>query len=203
MVSLWGTNELDVDREKLVVEAARSLDDARLSDLVDNLVKDKGLKFNDAAEAVYVMWKKGTLDLVNPNRPSALSNYIFSLESLWFWAVSAFVFCTVLVTFFIVNSPFVYVRYVLGGVFVLFLPGWMFMAALYPRGEDIDGFERLALSVGLSLAIVPLVGLFLNYTPWGITLSPIMISLSLLAEGFAFLAMVRKFRYFSLSGGVE
>ena len=43
----------------------------------------------------------------------------------------------------------------------------------------IDGIERLALSFGLSIAVVPLIGLALNYTPWGIRLDPIVISLVL------------------------
>jgi len=30
-----------------------------------------------------------------------------------------------------------------------------------------DGIERVALSFGLSIAIVPLIGLVLNFTPWG------------------------------------
>jgi len=33
--------------------------------------------------------------------------------------------------------------------------------------EGIDGIERVALSFGLSIAIVPLIGLVLNFTPWG------------------------------------
>jgi len=87
----------------------------------------------------------------------------------------------------------------LGGVFVLFLPGAMLISALYPKGEDMDTIERLALSIGLSLAVVPLIGLLLNYTPWGITLTPIMVSLALFTEAMAFAALVRKFRYYQLS----
>lgn len=46
--------------------------------------------------------------------------------------------------------------------------------------DTIDGIERLALSVGLSIAIVPLVGLILNYTPFGIRIESIFVSLSLI-----------------------
>jgi uncharacterized membrane protein len=74
----------------------------------------------------------------------------------------------------------------------------MLMAALYPRG-DMDGLERLALSIGLSLAVVPLVGLVLNYTPWGIRLTPVMLSLAFFAEVMALAALVRKYGYFKLS----
>src|SRR5574337_2061409 len=65
------------------------------------------------------------------------------------------------------NNP---ARVVLGLPFVLFFPGYVLIAALYPRRSDLDGVERVALSLGLSLAVVPLIGLVLNYTLWGIRL---------------------------------
>lgn len=74
------------------------------------------------------------------------------------------------------NSP---VRVGLGLPFVLFFPGYALIAALYPRRDDLDGIERLALSLGLSLAVVPLMGLALNYMPWGIRLTPILVGLTL------------------------
>lgn len=91
-----------------------------------------------------------------------------------------------------------------GLAFVLFVPGYAFVAALFPEagaspesadddgtadGTDgwtdsiasrsgIDGIERVALSFGLSIAVVPLLGLVLNFTPWGIRLGPIMLAVS-------------------------
>ena len=61
---------------------------------------------------------------------------------------------------------------------VLFLPGYALIAAIFPAKNDLEGIERLALSFGLSIAIIPLIGLGLNYTPWGIRLIPILMSLS-------------------------
>lgn len=69
-------------------------------------------------------------------------------------------------------------RQVLGLVFVLFLPGYAATAALFPESDQIDGIERVALSFGLSIAIVPLIGLALNFTPFGIRLDPILASVS-------------------------
>jgi uncharacterized membrane protein len=43
--------------------------------------------------------------------------------------------------------------------------------------RGIDGIERVALSFGLSIAVVPLLGLVLNFTPWGIRLVPILVTL--------------------------
>ena len=62
-------------------------------------------------------------------------------------------------------------RIVLGVLFVLFFPGYTLVAALFPARNSIGRIERLALSFGLSIAVVPLIGLGLNYTPWGIRLT--------------------------------
>ncbi|MEM1540867.1 MAG: DUF1616 domain-containing protein, partial [Candidatus Bathyarchaeia archaeon] len=51
-----------------------------------------------------------------------------------------------------------------------------------------------ALSIGLSLVIVPIVGLLLNYTPWGIRLTPITMSLLALTTTFATAALIREHR---------
>lgn len=86
------------------------------------------------------------------------------------------------------------VRVVLGLPFVLFFPGYTLIAALYPRKTDLDGIERLALSLGLSLAVVPLIGLVLNYTPWGIRLGPIVTSLTMFIMVSSFAAGIKRAR---------
>ena len=68
-------------------------------------------------------------------------------------------------------------RIVLGLPVVLFFPGYTLLAALFPQKEGLSDIERFALSFGLSIAVVPLIGLALNYTPWGIRLYPILIAL--------------------------
>ena len=69
-----------------------------------------------------------------------------------------------------------FIRSILGLILILFIPGYSLIAALFPRKMDLDGIERAALSFGLSVAVTPLIGLALNYTPWGIKLSPIFLS---------------------------
>ncbi|HWR25485.1 MAG TPA: DUF1616 domain-containing protein [Methanosarcina sp.] len=83
-------------------------------------------------------------------------------------------------------------RNILGLPLVLFLPGYALIAALFPAKSDLDGIERLALSFGLSIAVVPLIGLGLNYTPWGIRLLPILISLSVFTIAMCGLAYFRR-----------
>ena len=84
------------------------------------------------------------------------------------------------------------VRNILGLPLVLFLPGYALIAALFPAKSDLDGIERTALSFGLSIAVVPLIGLCLNYTPWGIRLLPILISLSVFTFLMCGLAYLRR-----------
>ena len=83
-------------------------------------------------------------------------------------------------------------RAALGVPFVLFFPGYSLISALYPGKGDLDGVERVALSIGLSLAIVPLIGLALNYTPWGIRLAPTVASLFLFTLSMSILSAYRR-----------
>ncbi len=97
-------------------------------------------------------------------------------------------FLTILLILVISFFPVKALRLVLGLPFILFFPGYTLIAALFPRKTDLDSIERVALSFGLSIAIVPLIGLILNYTPWGIRLYPILLSLSgfiLITSAFA------------------
>ena len=59
-------------------------------------------------------------------------------------------------------------RVLLGLPFILLLPGYTLLSAVYVRNSPIDLVERLVLSFSLSLAIIPLVGVALNLTPWGL-----------------------------------
>ncbi len=83
---------------------------------------------------------------------------------------------------------------VLGLAFILFFPGYTLIAALFPRKDSLSGVERLALSFGLSIALVPLIGLILNYTPWGIRLYPVLISVLLFIVIMAAIAWFRRRR---------
>ncbi len=85
-------------------------------------------------------------------------------------------------------------RQILGLVFVLFLPGYAATAALFPEDDQIDGIERVALSFGLSIAIVPLIGLALNFTPFGIRLDPILASVSAFIVAASLVGWYRRMR---------
>ena len=53
-------------------------------------------------------------------------------------------------------------RIILGIPFALFFPGYLLIAALFPRKEAMVNLQRVAFSFGMSIAVVPLIGLILN-----------------------------------------
>lgn len=81
------------------------------------------------------------------------------------------VVAAVFVTGFFVFTPLIRttpLRIILGLAFVLFVPGYAFVAALFPEQSEqvdesgkelgIDGLERVVLSFGSSIALVPSLG---------------------------------------------
>src|SRR3989304_4102164 len=139
---------------------------------------------------------EGGIELKEPsyNLESTL-DYLFTITiSGWFWATMILAVSAILSVAFVPDAfPVKVIRGVLGSVFVLFLPGYPLIQFLFAEKKELDSLERFALSVGLSLAVVPLIGLILNYLPWGIRLEPITISLSLFVVSFAILAAARKY----------
>jgi hypothetical protein len=136
-------------------------------------------------------------------------SYLGSRQALWYWLTIALAIATAAAAFTIPEDayPLVYARYVLGTIFIIWLPGYAFTKALFPQHppfakgiahtletseKNIDAIERAALSIGMSLALVPIAGLMLNYTPWGIRLTPIVLSLLALTTIFATAAIIRE-----------
>jgi hypothetical protein len=136
----------------------------------------------------------------NPTR-ATLNPYAFSSKVTWYWTAIGIAIATTIAVFTIAEDtyPMGYIRSTLGMIFVLYLPGYTLMKALFPEkvpiktsNENLDTIERIALSLGISLAVTPIVGLILNYTPWGITLTPITLSLLALTVVFATAAILRE-----------
>ena len=91
-------------------------------------------------------------------------------------------------------APLAILRLALGLVYLLFIPGYVLQMALYPRVDDLDGVERVALSFALSVAVLAPIALVLNYLPWGIRLWPIVISLGIYMVGCLAAGMWRRAR---------
>ena len=167
--------------------------------LIDEMGRD-GFKRADAVSAMISLQNEKKVAVEEPKPFTSLASYAWSPYSLWFWA--ALVAVAASMALISVSSGVVlYARYVFGSALVLFLPGYALIEALYPKRE-LDELTRFALSIGLSLAIVPLTGLVLNYTPFGIRLLPVTISIAGITVVLLCLSVYRKHQYYKLAKGV-
>ena len=157
----------------------------------------------EIVDSILQLQSEGKISLVKRPQvvPQNLLAYLKTEQTRWYWAtvVTAIVTATVVFTIAEDLFPLVYARYILGAIFVLWLPGYTFIRALFPTKSltkksenNLDIVERIALSLGMSLALVPIIGLLLNYTPWGIRLTPIVLSLLALTLVFATIALIRE-----------
>ncbi|MGC9069155.1 MAG: DUF1616 domain-containing protein [Thermoprotei archaeon] len=167
---------------------------------IENILSSSiGYKTHEVAKTLYIMTKTNMIKLIDPNPPTTFTKYLHSRYN------SGFIIATILLALAIISVYtsqisiiITIIRYILGTLLVLFLPGYALIEALYPKEEDLKPLERLALSIGLSLALVPLVGLILNYTPWGIRLGPILTALTILTLTLLITSTYRKYDYLKL-----
>jgi uncharacterized membrane protein len=110
------------------------------------------------------------------------------------WDLIAIIILSGLLILSIVLIPDFILRIVIGLPFLLFFPGYVLIAFLFPEKKSLDTIERIALSFGLSIAITPLIGFALNYTPFGIRLEPILASVTLFIVAFSLLAFWRRYK---------
>jgi uncharacterized membrane protein len=172
------------------------LSEQEIAALILRLEKDDKLQFTEKeaitqADSVFVM---------------------FSKKTAWFWVTVALAVATAALVFMIPENlyPFVYIRQVLGLIFVLFLPGYTFIRMLFPysvpfktSSENLDNIERIALGIGLSLALTPIDGLILYFTPMGLGLVPTTLSLLALTVIFGLAALAREYQLGMRSGARE
>lgn len=100
-----------------------------------------------------------------------------------------------MLTLIVVYSPYSspeIVRIGLALIATMFLPGYAFIAAVYPAREDISGIIRVLLSVAFSIVLVSFLGFVLDKTVWGINLSTIVISVTLLTAACMLAAIGRR-----------
>ena len=115
--------------------------------------------------------------------------------ALWLEIVVLYTVLTMVTVYFVSGDSSLFViRYVLGFVFVAFLPGYCLVNILFIGVNRIDPVENVVLSVALSFGITGLAGLFLGLSPIGINFTSIVVSLSAIVLGLAAVAFVRKIR---------
>ncbi len=103
-----------------------------------------------------------------------------SARSLDLWFVLLFAFLAYLCVLIPPLNQIYPLRIIFALPLLLFLPGYVLIAVLFPRREELSGIERFTLSIGLSIAIFVFDGFAISVTAWRFRPEPIILSLALI-----------------------
>jgi hypothetical protein len=188
--------EINLDERTLAYLAQRG--EVQVRDLYEAL--QIGAPKTTEKEVTDLVWRlaaEGKVDLaqVRPTSTSLVGFLRMWELNLFFYISVVFSLAAVLAVYlFPSNFPFIIFRWIVGLLFVLFVPGYAAVEALFGFAE-LDLFELIALSVGFSVTLTMFVGLLINYTPWGITLTPIVIALTALTILLDIVALLRRYNH--------
>lgn len=176
----------------------RLIGDMRIT-TVRRLAAAGGRSSSDLMKELKSLEEDGKVEL-NLSCPPAWTfrEYLSSHDhSFWLYALVGTA-AVALVSMFLLPSPYLpgwasILRWVLASIFVLYLPGFSVTEALFPKRSQLSSVERLALGIGLSMAIAPITGFVLDYSPWGIQIGPVTASLGGISLGLGLVAAYRKY----------
>jgi hypothetical protein len=187
----------EVDISNKILELTRITAPETTQKLLEIIDQELGIPKDIALKYIIELENQGKLRLSQPPEmiPKNLDDYLLTTHGLWFWINIVLSVVTAISVFTISdkNIPYIYIRYILGFIFVFILPGFSLIKFLFPTRE-MDNIERTAISIGTSLVLVPLVGFLLNFTPWGIRLTSITFSLLALTILLTFLGLMREYK---------
>jgi hypothetical protein len=146
-----------------LIKEEQSIDEDTFIETINEMVKDKSLILDEPQYPIH-----------------SFLDYLFTINiSSWFWVTITIIALTALLA----TSgsdilPVDLLRWCFGSLFLLFLPGYSCLQLLLPKDSEINRSQRLVFSIPTSLSIVILVGFSLNYSPLGIRLDSLLVSIS-------------------------
>ncbi|MGI0029789.1 MAG: DUF1616 domain-containing protein [Nitrososphaera sp.] len=176
--------------ERMVMDIMHKHDCRRVSDIVVNLQRlDKEIGVDEIHSAVRRLEVTGSINL-SEEKPavSFLSDLTHVGTNARFWVAVA-ASAAILIAIYVLpqGEPWVATRWIAGAIFLFVIPGYTITNLFIPRNR-LSTIERVAISVGLSLATVVLIGIILSYSPVGVRIEPIVISIALFNVVIALLA---------------
>jgi hypothetical protein len=158
-----------------------------IQQLIELTINQTSTPEQEIIKQIKQLQNKGIIKLHEPPQPTpqTLSSYLKKTEAHWYWTTLVLTIAATISALTIAEDayPLAYIRYILGSPLILFLPGYGLTKALFPKhtpfqtsSTGLDQAIRIALSIGLSISIVPIITLFLDHTPLGVRLTPILLS---------------------------
>jgi len=148
------------------------------------------------ADLIWRLAAQGHVELIEESEQvTSFAQFLKEWErNLWYYFTVAVSLVTLIVAYLVPSdSPLVFLRWGVGLLFVVLVPGYATVEALLPGMGPLRGLDRYAISVGISLVLDMLIGFLLNYTPWGLELIPAVVSLAAFSIFAGSVALLRKF----------
>lgn len=181
--------------ERMVLDIMHRQHLTKLGDIAVNLQKlDRFLTTEEIHDAARRLERRGEINLSEDRTGSSFLRNLADVEAnAPFWI--AIVACSVIAiaTFVIPQAEYGQaVRRISSAAFLFVIPGYAMTNAFIARNR-LSYVERMAVSVGLSLAIVAIIGIILAYGSTGITLEVVMGTLTAVIVALAIVAAYRDF----------
>jgi uncharacterized membrane protein len=171
--------------EKTIIQVMSEEKIKSVRELAESVKEKNVASENNIIQAILTLREKGLIKL--EDKPKA--DKIKAWRRIVLFLIGGL---TTLVIFIVPENfyPFNYIRTILGLLFVFFIPGYAFSLVFLNQGiskekasEEIRLIEKIAISIGISIALVFLMGLILYYSPWGLTTETIVVSIFVLITG--------------------
>jgi hypothetical protein len=170
----------------------------RVKDLLAQLqhTYSESLSTEEIQNAVKKLESKKKITLLVPGANRDFLHYVtrsFNGLSLWLTIAAT---CLVVAVIFLLpdTETWSYMRMMTGAVFVLFIPGNALVQLLFAN-RNMEQTEQMILSVGLSIALISLIGLMLKYILLALTVESAVISIGTLSIILSAVANYSRFLY--------
>ena len=143
---------------------------------------NESLSIEEIQNAVKKLESEKKITLIEPDTKGHFLHHIMtSYNALSLWLTTAATCLIIAFVFLLPNiEPWSYMRMIAGGVFVMFIPGNALVQLLFTH-RNIEQTEQIVLSVGLSIALICIVGLKLKYILSALTVESAVISIGVLS----------------------
>ena len=188
-------NSKENELTAIIIQTINKREPQSVKQLVQMLKNTVNLRQEELLELILKLQAGGVIKLKNKSGPSDYS----LAGSLWYLLTISAGAITVALVYSIGDNmyPWIYARNFFGVLFVFFLPGYAFTRALFTNkyNETLTNLEKIeffALSVGLSIALVSIIGLALYYSPFQFDLSSVVVGLFVFTSVFATAGLLRE-----------
>jgi hypothetical protein len=182
--------------ERMVLDIINKNRISKLGEVVAGLQKlDKFLSTEEIHDAARRLERKGEVSLSKERVGHSFVRNLADLSSnAPFWISIIACAATILLTVALPQEePATGVKRIFAAAFLFLIPGYATTNALIARNR-LSFVERIAISLGLSLGAIVLIGMVLSYGIAGIRLEPVVISVASYVVAMAFAGAYRDFR---------